>query len=379
MANCTEISPGQPLKPWQQFGLKLVSRIYGGRDVVVAVDLTESVGLNAEGRLRLTQIIEDSLQSGDLVYVLPFASEVNPLQSDRNPINLDGGIKFRHKPEVIEQIVNTLPFEFESEIKLNNTDIQNAELFTYRELARLNQCRLVENIPLKPQSVVWLTDAPLLTEPGIDSDTWIETPANSPFRQSESQLSQERQSWLQTLPLNKRSQTIVTDDNRTYQLAVVDLPPTVQEFCTPAPGGKETCLITPYLVKMLWLPTLILGAILIVGGFYSRYLFSLKKKWKLKISFDSDDNIEPRTCYLKHGQKIAIGSNDLNAISCPGEDIRGYLLRKGNKLYLKPTKTAPILYRDRELIKEELIDRDRFKIDCLDKDKSFDIAIKVVK
>ncbi|MGV2827580.1 VWA domain-containing protein [Myxosarcina sp. GI1(2024)] len=378
MANCTEISPGQPLKPWQQFGLKLVSRIYGGRDVVVAVDLTESVGLNAEGRLRLTQIINDSLQSGDLVYVLLFASKVNPLQSDRNPINLDSGIKFRHKPEVIKQIVNTLPFN--SEIQFNNTDIQNAELFTYRELARLNHCRLVGSIPLKPQSVVWLTDAPLLTEPGIDSATWIETPANSPFRKSNSQLSQERQSWLRTLPLNKRSQTITTDNNRTYQLSVVDLPATVQEFCTPAPVGKETCLVTPYIVKMLWLPTLVLAAILIAGGLYSRYLFSLNKKWKLKISFDSDGNIEPRTCYLKHGQKIALGSNNLKDIYCPGEDIRGYLHRKGNKLYLKPTKNAPpILYRDRELTKEELINSGRFKINCPERGKDFDISIKVVK
>ncbi|WP_036486923.1 hypothetical protein [Myxosarcina sp. GI1] len=377
MSNCAEISPGQPLKTWQQFGLKLASRIYGGRDVVVAVDLTESVGLNAEGRLRLTQIIKDSLQPGDLVYVVPFASKVNPLQSDRNAIALDNGIKFRRKPEVIEQIVNTLPFE--SEIQFNNTDIQNAELFAYRELARLNQCRLVGSIPLKPQSVVWLTDAPLLTEAGIDSATWIETPANSPFRQSESQLSQERQSWLQTLPLNKRSQVITTDDNRTYQLSIVDIPPIAQEFCTPAPGGKETCLVTPYIVKMLWLPTLILAALLIAGGFYGKYLISLKKKWKLKVSFDSDDNIEPRTCYLKHGQKIAIGSNDLSAISCPGEDIRGYLYRKGNKLYLKPTKNAPILYRDRELNKEELIERDRFKLNCPERGKNFDISVKVVK
>ena len=62
--NCTAIAPGKSVKPWQQFGLNLASRIYGGRDVVIAIDLTESVGLNVEGRLRLTQIIEDSLQRG---------------------------------------------------------------------------------------------------------------------------------------------------------------------------------------------------------------------------------------------------------------------------------------------------------------------------
>ena len=67
--NCIEIAPGKTTKSWQQSSLNLISRIYGGRDVVIALDLTESVGLNAEGRLRLTQIIEDSLQSGDTVYI----------------------------------------------------------------------------------------------------------------------------------------------------------------------------------------------------------------------------------------------------------------------------------------------------------------------
>ncbi|BAU63455.1 hypothetical protein STA3757_08190 [Stanieria sp. NIES-3757] len=142
--NCTTVAPGQTLKPWQQLGLKLVSRIYGGRDVAIAIDLTESVGLNAEGRLRLTQIIQDSLQSGDTVYVVPFASEINPLQPEVNPINLQNGIEFRGKPEDIEKILNTLPFE--SKINLNNTDIQNAELFVYRELAQLNQCRLTDSL-----------------------------------------------------------------------------------------------------------------------------------------------------------------------------------------------------------------------------------------
>jgi hypothetical protein len=148
--NCTAIATGNSVKSWQQFGLNLASQIYGGRDVVIAIDLTESVGLNPEGRLRLTQIIEDSLRSGDTVYVVPFASEVNPLQSEINPLTKQYGIKFRGKPEDIESILQILPFE--SEINLNNTDIQNAELFTYRGLAQLNQCRLGENTALKPGS-----------------------------------------------------------------------------------------------------------------------------------------------------------------------------------------------------------------------------------
>jgi hypothetical protein len=343
----------------------------------MAIDLTESVGLNAEGRLRLTQIIQDSLQAGDTVYILPFASEINPLQPKTNPIVVQNGIEFRGKPEDIEAILNTLPFE--SEVNLNNTDIQNAELFVYRELARLNQCRLSDSQAVKPQSVVWLTDAPLLTPAGITSDTWIETPANSQFRLEDSQGSQDRQSWLRALPLKERSQTITTNDNRSYQLSVVDIPPTVQEFCTPVPGGKETCLVTPYLAKLLWLPTLIGIILLGIGALGTGYLITLNKKWKLKITFESDDSKEPQTCYLKHQQKIAIGGNSLTAIPCPGEDIIAYLIRKGNKLYLKPTKTAPILYRDRELNKEELITRDRFTINCPFEGRDFVIAIKLTK
>ena len=108
--NCKAISPGKSVKSWQQLGLNLASRIHGGRDVVMAIDLTESVGLNTEGRLRLTQIIEDSLQSGDTVYVVPFASKVNPLRSDINSLAAQQGIEFKGKPENIEQILNVLPF-----------------------------------------------------------------------------------------------------------------------------------------------------------------------------------------------------------------------------------------------------------------------------
>ena len=375
--NCTAIAPGKLVKPWQQLGLNLASRIYGGRDVVIAIDLTESVGLNAEGRLRLTQIIEDSLQSGDTVYVVPFASGVNPLQPDVNSLTAQRGIKFRGKAEDIEQILNVLPFE--SEVNLSNTDIQNAELFTYKGLAQLNQCRLNDNTALKPQSVVWLTDAPLLTNPGIDSDTWVETPANSPFRLANSAESQERQSWLEALPIKERSKTITTDDNRTYRLSVVDLAPTVQEFCTPAPGGKETCLVTPYIGKLLLFPTLIGIILLGIGGFWAKYLISLNKRWKIRIAFESEEDKEAQVCYLKHKQKIAIGDDSLNAIYCPGDEVRGYLQRKGNRLYLIPLKSQPIFYREQEVKQAIPIERNNFRLNCPFKDKNFDLAIKVTK
>jgi hypothetical protein len=375
--NCTAIAPGNNVKSWQQLGLDLASRIYGGRDVVFAIDLTESVGLNAEGRLRLTQIIEDSLRSGDTVYVVPFASQVNPLQPGVNPLAKEQGIKFKSKPADIESILKVLPFE--SQIKLNNTDIQQAELFTYRGLAQLNQCRLEENTALKPQSIVWLTDAPLLTKPGIDSATWVETPATSPFRLLDSSASKERQSWLEALPIKERSQTITTDNNRTYQLSVVDLPPNVQEFCTPTPGGKETCLVTPYLAKLLWFPTL-MGIILLgIGGLWTRYLITLNKKWKLKISFESDEDKEEQVCYLKNKQKIAIGDDNLNSIYSPGDEVRGYLQRKGNRLYLIPLQNQLIFYREQEVKKAITIERNSFKLNCPFKDKNFNLAIKLIK
>ncbi|MGB5714983.1 MAG: hypothetical protein WBM44_29195 [Waterburya sp.] len=375
--NCTAIAPGKSVKSWQQFGLNLASRIYGGRDVVIAIDLTESVGLNAEGRLRLTQIIEDSLQSGDTVYVVPFASQVNPLQPDINPLTHQRGIKFKGKPTDIEQILNVLPFE--SEINLSNTDVQNAELFTYRGLAQLNQCRLGDNSALKPQSIVWLTDAPLLTNPGINSDTWVETPASSPFRRSDSSASKERQSWLQTLPITERSKTITTNDNRIYKLSVVDIAPTVQEFCTPAPGGKETCLVTPYIGKLLLFPTLIGIILLGISGFWLRYLISLNKRWKLKIRFESDEDKEEQVVYLKNKQKIPIGDDSLNAIFCPGDEVRGYLKRKGNRLYLIPLKSQPVFYREQEVKKEIAIERNSFRLNCPFKDKNFDLTIKLIK
>lgn len=375
--NCTAIAPGKSVKSWQQLGLNLASRIYGGRDVVIAIDLTESVGLNAEGRLRLTQIIEDSLQSGDTVYVLPFASKVNPLQPDLNPLTSQRGIKFKGKPADIEQILNVLPFE--SEINLSNTDIQKAELSTYKGLAQLNQCRLGENKALKPQSIVWLTDAPLLTDPGINSDIWVETPANSPFRRSDSAESQERQSWLQALPIIERSKTITTDDNRTYKLSVVDLAPTVQEFCTPAPGGKETCLVTPYVAKLLFFPASITLCLIIAGLFWGKYLISLNKRWKLKISFESDEDKESQVVYLKNNQKIPIGDDSLNAIFCPGDEVRGYLKRKGNRLYLIPLKSQPVFYREQEVKKNITIERNSFRLNCPFEDKNFDLAIKLIK
>lgn len=169
------VTPGQTLSPQQKMGLNLVTHLHKGRDVVLAIDLTESVGINSEGRIRLRQIIEDSLQPGDSVYVVPFASDVSSLESgsDSNPLGIP--INFGSKnQDNIEKVLQKIPQSVN--LKLQNTDIQRAELTVYQGVAQLNQNRLQQNQPVKPQSIVWITDAPLLANSGKE---WIETPANS--------------------------------------------------------------------------------------------------------------------------------------------------------------------------------------------------------
>ncbi len=45
-----KVTPEQLLTPSQTTGLKIVSFLHKGRDVVLAIDMTESVGLNDEGQ-----------------------------------------------------------------------------------------------------------------------------------------------------------------------------------------------------------------------------------------------------------------------------------------------------------------------------------------
>ena len=373
--NCNTVAIGQPLSSWQQLGLNLVARIHGGREVIFAIDLTDSVGLNDEGRIRLTQIIEDSLKAGDTVYVLPFATEVNPIETEADPLKVP--IEFNGKQEDIDNILAAVPFE--SDLRFKNTDIQQAEAYLYPGLAKLNQCRFSQGKAIKPQSVIWLTDAPLLTEPGITSDVWIETPKKSPFRVANSEKSENRNSWIEALSLEKRSQTIQTDNDREYQLTVVDVDPTVQEFCTPSPGGKETCLVNAYLLKMLWQPASISIAFLLTLFLVVGYFFKLNKRWRLKVTFNSDDTQEQQTCYLKNKQRIAIGVSSLNSIYCPDEQIRGYIIRKGNGLWLKPTRIDFLYLRDRLIEKEEKIESNSFRLNCPQNEKDFEINIKVIK
>ena len=132
-----KVIPGQLLTPQQKIGLELVTRLHGGRDV----DLTESVGINNEGRLCLRQIVADSLQSGDSVYVVPFGSNLALLKGVSNLYPLGIPIKFSSKTtNNIDEVLQKIPLS--ADLKIQNTDIQKAELTIYQGIAQLNQNRL---------------------------------------------------------------------------------------------------------------------------------------------------------------------------------------------------------------------------------------------
>ncbi|KAB8335066.1 VWA domain-containing protein [Scytonema tolypothrichoides VB-61278] len=380
----TTVTPGQNLNPSQKIGLELVS-CFRGRDVVLAIDLTESVGLNDEGRFRLRQIVEDSLKPGDSVYVVPFGKDlaIGEVTSSVNPLGTPIQFNSQSK-ENIDKVLEKIPFV--SDPNRYGADIQRAELSIYQGIAQINQNRLRQNQSIKPQSVVWVTDAPLLTKAGITSQVWVETPADSPFRIANSPESQQRQAWREALQISKRSQSITTKDNKEYKLTVVDIAPTVQEFCTPAPGGQETCLVTPYLIKQLWLPGLI--SLLIFAGFVFALIkfYRLQKKWELIVDFEDEKTLEDQKCRLPNNKRIAIGDSDatcVDSIDTPGLEVRAYLERKGEKLYLvptNPTNLEPIYYKDQEIRSRTLISSSKFTINCPDdRQGDYKINIKVKK
>lgn len=368
--NCEQITIGETLSSHQKLGLELVSKFSGGRDVVFAVDLTESVSLDDAGIVRLKQIVQDNLTKGDRVYIVPFSSQVNPTNPDINPITLANAIVFTHSKEDIDKIIEQIPLS--ANINEKNTDIQQAEHFIYKNLAHINQKRLCDNQPIKPQSVVWLTDAPLKTEAGITSDVWVETPANSPYRNSNSPESFDRANWLNHLPISINSRDF---DN--YQLSVADIKPTVQEFCTPVPGGKETCLVNNYITSQLWLPTTILSFIIIslLGGgiFWWRYINSISKPLKLSIKINNNDDTEIK--YFYNQKSLSIGED----IECLGGEIRGYLKREGNKVFIEPTKILPIIYKEKELKQKQSIEGSIIRLNCPYNDQDFEIKIIVSK
>ncbi|MEA5617510.1 vWA domain-containing protein [Cronbergia sp. UHCC 0137] len=379
----TKISPGQPLTHAQKFGLHLVSLVRGRqRDVVLAIDITESVGLNDQGRIRLRQIVQDSLKPGDYVYIVPFAQDIT-LSEDISGLNpLGTPINFNAKNQKnIDKILARIPFV--SDPKRKGSDIQKAELTIYQAIAQINQNRISKNQPIRPQSVVWVSDAPLLTQPGITSQIWIETPADSPFRNQTSLESQERQSWIKALPLKERSLTIKNQNNKDYKLSVVDINPTVQEICTPAPGGRETCLVNPYLLKQLSLPSLILLFILTAGICGIFKISRIQKKWEVRIKLEIDGDDEEQICRLPNNKKIAVGEDDsscIHSINFRDGELQAYLERKGEKLYLVPKKDGEIEINSKKVTLRTLISSSNFTLNCPDsRHREHEISIKIKK
>lgn len=379
----TRITPGQPITSVQKIELDIVSVLGGGRDIVLAIDITESVGLNDEGHIRLRQIIEDSLKPGDSVYIVPFAQHatLDQVLSEAYPLGKPLYLSSKSK-ENIDKILEKIPSK--PDTHLYGTDIQRAELTIYQGIAQINQNRLQKNQPIKRQSVVWITDAPLFTQPGITSQVWVETSADSPFRNAESPESKQREVWIKALPLKKRSLSIVTKDNKEYKLTVVDIAPTAQEFCTPVPGGQDTCLINPYLVRQLWLTGLISLLVLLAIIWLAIKFHRLQKKWYLIVSFEAKTNPEDQKCSLPNNKRIAIGEYDStyhDSIDCPGVEVKAYLERTGEKLYLVPNNNlVPIYYNGKEITSRTLINKSSFRLNVPEGDKrDYEIIIKVNK
>lgn len=337
MSNGRVVLPGNPpLTPGQQQKLEQIATwLSPGRDVVLAIDLTASVGFGAAGQLKLSQIILDSLQPGDLVYLITFGSQVN------QPVS-----PFLIKDDnTLQEVLTQTPFQ--ADPSQRNTDIQNAELYVYRYLAQINQDRLYQKQPVRSQSVVWITDAPLNTPPGITSEQWIETPADSLFRQAGSKPSIERQVWQSQLI---RTEEVV--DLPSHKITIMDFPPQVQESCTPRPGGGTLCLVDDYVHSQLFWPQVALGTgimmvmALLVGGLVRWRQY--QSIWTFRVVFESDLDRDPLTFSLKSGQRLALGGLDP---ACVGEidgipgvnQVGGYLERRGLQLYLVPLDPGEVI------------------------------------
>jgi len=339
------VVPGnRALTSEQQQGLDWVARIGGGRDVVLAIDLTESVGINDPGRQHLRQIIEKTLNPGDTVHIISFATTTRP------------PIVFQYQGEnSISEILAAIPMNAGSE---QGTDIMCAELDVYKYVAQLNQDRLVANQPIKPQSVIWITDAPLEIPEG-QSQQWIEAP-NSSCGLAGSELAQARTVWMKDLPRTSRE-----IQPGQFRLTVVDIEPTVQEFCTPRPGGGEVCLVNDYLVKQLWLPSL-LGIVLLVGVIgFAAWGLHRNRRWQINITLGEQDF----PFQLGPGQKVGLGAfgpGCVGYIPLQTMELQGTLERNGTNLYITQQNNAFLTLNGQAIIGTKEIPRNLgfFTFEC---------------
>jgi hypothetical protein len=209
----------------------------------------------------------------------------------------------------------------------------------------------------------------------------VETPAESPFRQKDSFESRERQQWIESLPISKNSQTITTHNNKTYNLTIVDILPTVQEFCTPAPGGQKICSVNSYIFNQLWFPVFLFICSGVSLGIVAIYWFSLRRPWRLRIDMGEEYGSETRQ--LKNGERLYLGGDRgrPRPIELPGGDeSRGYLERKGNKLILTITRQGTLSYNNKTSNSFRIDTTNGFTIKLPDyEDNSLKLSITVKK
>jgi hypothetical protein len=347
MTSNTVYPSKEKLSSEQKQFLEIVSKFTPnqGREIFIAIDRTQSVRIEEEGRTRITQLIRDALQVGDRIYIVDFATDIDEAELFKQPIVIRSN---EDKTKLLSGL------KFEADPNLRNTDIQNAEGKIYRRLAELNQERLIAKQPIYRQSVIWMTDAPLFSKSPATEQDWIETPPSSPFRDANSEQSKDRSDWLQGLDLlNKPERSHQIKDN--YKLTVVDIAPTVQEVCTYAPSGQSNCLVTPYLVDQLWLPALICGvsgiAIFIGLVLSGLHIYASRKDWKISIN---DGDIQ------KMKNRYNLGEYPFD---CDDGELRGYLERKGKELWIKPTTDILQIFLDgQEITKREKVLKDYFTL-----------------
>jgi len=106
----------------------------------------------------------------------------------------------------------------------------------------------------------------------------------------------------------------------------------------------------------------------------------LHTAWTIKVPSNDDDN-ETQKYILKTSERINIGGDEYhkNTIPCHGEEIRCYLERRGNQLYLKPTKQAEIFYRGNQLTQEVKIDKNYLTLTYHHNHQDFDLQIQISK
>jgi hypothetical protein len=109
-----------------------------------------------------------------------------------------------------------------------------------------------------------------------------------------------------------------------------------------------------------------------------------QQKWQLAVDFTATAQDDDQVCYLGNNQRIAIGEYDstcADSIDTPGPEVRGYLLRKGGKLYLDPTGDAAIFLNGKEITQRTLIaNTKRIRLNCPDSRKrEYEIIIQVKK